>query len=81
MVFEILECVYRVIKKLHQTVEEVKANKRRCKRLSDRARYLVAPLNELCKQVGFKDFSTSCHILVTSLSVIRWTEIARVQLL
>ncbi|XP_039261240.2 mixed lineage kinase domain-like protein [Styela clava] len=49
MVLEIIECVYRVSKKVHQTVEEVKANKQRCKRLSDRVRYLVAPLKELFK--------------------------------
>ena len=52
MALEIIECVFAISKKIYQTVDEVQANKKRCQRLADRIRSLVAPLNELLAQVN-----------------------------
>uniref|UniRef100_H2YIU6 Uncharacterized protein n=1 Tax=Ciona savignyi TaxID=51511 RepID=H2YIU6_CIOSA len=50
MALEIVACVFKVSTKIYATVDEVQANKKRCLRLSERIRCLVAPLRELVRQ-------------------------------
>nr|XP_002122121.1 mixed lineage kinase domain-like protein [Ciona intestinalis] len=50
MALEIVACVFKVSTKIYATVDEVQANKKRCLRLSERIRCLIAPLEELVKQ-------------------------------